>query len=71
MALAGSMATARLVPHSHCKLCEEPITEGEEYCSEKCKTEYESKTKKSNLKENLFIVAAAIVVIVIGIIFYF
>lgn len=65
------MATARLVPHSHCKLCEEPITEGEEYCSEKCKTEYESKAKKSTIKESVFIIAAAIVVIAIGVIFYF
>lgn len=71
MALAGSMATARLVPHSHCKLCKEPITEGEEYCSEKCKTEYESKAKKSNIKESAFIIVAAIVVIAIGVIFYF
>lgn len=65
------MATARLVPHSHCKLCEEPITEGEEFCSAECQNEYESQAKKSNLKENLFIVGAAIVVVALAVVFYF
>ncbi|WP_456482903.1 DUF2116 family Zn-ribbon domain-containing protein [Methanopyrus kandleri] len=37
----------RVPPHSHCIVCGAAIPEGERFCSEKCRMEYERRRKKA------------------------
>ena len=58
---------ARLPPHSHCYNCKDPITEGDKFCDEECKEEYETRNKKKQRKTFLFYIIAVIVIVGIGI----
>ncbi len=55
-----------LPQHSHCLNCDDPVEEGQQYCSEKCRLEAESQAKKDRNKNLLFIAFAAAALIVIG-----
>jgi predicted nucleic acid-binding Zn ribbon protein len=56
----------RLLPHTHCIGCDEPIPEGQEYCSEKCEVEYKAKVKKANRRGIYFIVIVGVVIIALA-----
>jgi predicted nucleic acid-binding Zn ribbon protein len=60
-----------LPDHTHCIMCDEPIPVGEEYCSDKCKDEYQSKVKKEARRMNYFYIAAIAIVVLISLAFYF
>jgi len=60
-----------LPDHTHCIMCDEPIPVGEEYCSDKCKDEYQSKVKKEARRMNYFYIAAIAIVLLISLAFYF
>ena len=60
-----------LPDHTHCIMCDEPIPVGEEYCSDKCKDEYQSKIKKETRRMNYFYIAAIAIVLLISLTVYF
>jgi predicted nucleic acid-binding Zn ribbon protein len=60
-----------LPDHTHCIMCDEPIPVGEEYCSDKCKDEYQSKVKREARRMNYFYIAAIAIVLLISLAFYF
>ncbi len=60
-----------LPDHTHCIMCDEPIPVGEEYCSDKCKDEYQSKVKGEARRMNYFYIAAIAIVVLISLAFYF
>ncbi|MBI0583014.1 MAG: DUF2116 family Zn-ribbon domain-containing protein [Methanomassiliicoccus sp.] len=57
--------SVRLPPHSHCLNCEEPVPEGEQYCSEKCMVESKVKQKQSSVRNKLFYVIAAVALVLL------
>jgi predicted nucleic acid-binding Zn ribbon protein len=57
---------ASLPPHSHCINCDEPIPEGEDFCSEECKKELMDKRKKNSRNMAFFYIGAAIAFMIIG-----
>jgi predicted nucleic acid-binding Zn ribbon protein len=60
-----------LPDHSHCIMCDEPIPEDEEFCSDKCKEEYHYKVKKEARRMNYFYITAIVVVLLISLTVYF
>jgi predicted nucleic acid-binding Zn ribbon protein len=46
--------TVRLPPHSHCLECDDPVEEGIEYCSDRCREKSAAKKKKSSTRMWLF-----------------
>ena len=59
---------ASLPPHSHCWNCEEPIAEGEAFCSDECRNELYESRKKKNRRMMIFYLIAVAAIIVIGIV---
>ena len=57
---------ATLPPHSHCFYCDNPIPEGEEFCSEECMNALKAKRKKESRRMLYFYVGAAIAFMIIG-----
>ena len=57
---------ASLPPHSHCMWCDDPIPEGEDFCSQECKNALMTKRKKDSRRMFIFYVGAAIVFMIIG-----
>jgi predicted nucleic acid-binding Zn ribbon protein len=57
---------ATLPPHSHCFYCDDPIPEGEQFCSEDCKNALRTKRKKESRRMLFFYVGAAIAFMIIG-----
>jgi predicted nucleic acid-binding Zn ribbon protein len=51
-------------------MCDEPIPVGEEFCSDKCKDDYQSKVKKEARRMNYFYVAAIAIVVLISVAIY-
>jgi len=39
----------RVPPHSHCIVCGAAIPEGERFCSERCRREYERRRRRATL----------------------
>ena len=58
---------ASLPPHSHCVYCDEPIPEGQEFCSDECKNAFMAKRKKTSRRMAIFYIGAAIAFMVIAI----
>lgn len=54
-----------LPEHSHCLNCDEPVDEGQEYCSDKCRQKFEDDAKKDRTKNTIFLGLAAVALIVI------
>lgn len=54
-----------LPEHSHCLSCEEPIDEGQEYCSDACRQKAESEARKERNKNMIFLGLAAVALIVL------
>lgn len=57
---------ASLPPHSHCFYCDDPIPEGEEFCSKECKKSLMDKRKKTSRKMLIFYVGAAVAFMIIS-----
>lgn len=55
----------RLPEHSHCRYCGDPISFGEEYCNEQCKTSYYRREADDKRKDNMFYILAGLSVVVI------
>ncbi|MGD1060576.1 MAG: DUF2116 family Zn-ribbon domain-containing protein [Methanomassiliicoccales archaeon] len=57
----------RLPPHSHCVQCDNPVQEGEQYCSDECRQARKLANQKSNRRTWIFfiIVIAALVVLAV------
>jgi len=60
-----------LPEHSHCLYCDEPVDEGQEYCSEECKAKAEGEARKERNKNLLFFGLAAVAIIAISLILTF
>lgn len=60
-----------LPPHTHCLTCDAPIPETESFCSEQCRTSYESKTRKSRRTMLYFYAAAFVMIIVVAVVSLF
>ncbi|MFP4169966.1 MAG: DUF2116 family Zn-ribbon domain-containing protein [Methanomassiliicoccales archaeon] len=58
---------ASLPPHSHCWNCENPVGEGEPFCSEECRNDFYETRKKKNRKMMIFYLIAVAAIVVIGI----
>jgi predicted nucleic acid-binding Zn ribbon protein len=56
-----------LPEHSHCLQCDDPVDEGQEYCSEECRAAAQSEAKKERTRNTLFFVIAAVLLIAITI----
>ncbi len=56
---------AHLPPHSHCLNCEEPIKEGEVFCSNACEVEQKKKGKKERQRMIVFYLLVLVAVAVI------
>lgn len=54
-----------LPEHSHCLNCDEPVDEGQEYCSDQCRQKFEGDARKDRNKNMMFLGLAAVVLIVI------
>ena len=64
--------TDNILPdHTHCVLCDEPIPVGEEFCSDKCRDEFQTKVKKEARRMNMFYVAAIAIVVLISLLVFF
>jgi predicted nucleic acid-binding Zn ribbon protein len=50
---------ASLPPHAHCFYCDEPVPEGETFCSAECKKALMDKRKKDSRKMLIFYMGAA------------
>ena len=48
----------RLPPHSHCMECEEPIDEGETFCSEECERAYKGREAQRKRRMPMWYLAA-------------
>jgi predicted nucleic acid-binding Zn ribbon protein len=59
-----------LPDHTHCIMCDEPIPVREEFCSDKCKEEYQLKVRKEARRMNYFYIGAIAVVIAISLAIY-
>ncbi len=59
-----------LPDHAHCIMCDDPISVGEEFCSDGCKEEHQSKVKKEARKMNYFYIAAIAIVVLISLVVY-
>jgi predicted nucleic acid-binding Zn ribbon protein len=57
--------TENLPEHDHCQICDDPIDLGQKFCSEKCQEDYREEVKREKLRSYLFLVAIAVVVIVV------
>lgn len=56
-----------LPEHSHCLHCDDPVDEGQEYCSDECKSAAESEAKKERNRNMVFFGIAAVLLIAITI----
>ncbi|MCX6650233.1 MAG: DUF2116 family Zn-ribbon domain-containing protein [Methanomassiliicoccales archaeon] len=54
-----------LPEHSHCLNCDEPIDEGQEYCSDDCRQKAEGEAKKVRNRNMVFFGLAAVALIVL------
>ncbi len=63
---SGAMAVIQLPNHSHCLNCGDPVTFGEEYCNENCKSQHMEDEKKTRRSDIIFygIIAVAILALV-------
>ncbi|HUT26680.1 MAG TPA: DUF2116 family Zn-ribbon domain-containing protein [Methanomassiliicoccales archaeon] len=52
-----------LPEHSHCLNCDEPVDEGQEYCSEECKAIMKGEQQKER-NRNMFMFAIVAVVLI-------
>lgn len=55
-----------LPPHSHCLGCDDPIPEGEEFCSAECRKNLMDKRKRDSRRMAIFYIGAAIAFAIIG-----
>ncbi|MDD1770581.1 MAG: DUF2116 family Zn-ribbon domain-containing protein [Methanomassiliicoccales archaeon] len=60
----------RLPPHSHCVQCDNPIQEGEEYCSDECRQARKIANQKSNRRSWIFVIIVIAALIVLGVLTY-
>ncbi len=56
-----------LPEHSHCLHCDDPVDEGQEYCSDECKAAAESEAKKERTRNMVFFGIAAVLLVAITI----
>jgi predicted nucleic acid-binding Zn ribbon protein len=57
-----------LPDHDHCRVCDEPVEKGEEFCSELCKNEHAAQQRKERNRNWIFMAAVAIVLIALMVI---
>lgn len=50
--------------HKHCKICSKPIPLDEEFCSEKCREEYDDLVSKRKKRQYIFYALLIILIIV-------
>ncbi len=50
--------------HKHCKICAKPIPLDEDFCSEKCREEYEGLMEKKKKRRYIFYVLLAVLFVV-------
>jgi predicted nucleic acid-binding Zn ribbon protein len=54
-----------LPEHSHCLNCDEPVDEGQEYCSDQCRQKFEDDAKRDRNKNMIFLGLAVVALIII------
>ncbi len=50
--------------HKHCKICAKPIPLDEDFCSEKCREEYQELMKKRKKMQYIFYILLIVLIIV-------
>jgi predicted nucleic acid-binding Zn ribbon protein len=60
----------RLPPHSHCIQCDNPIQEGQDYCSDECRQARKVEREKSNRRQWIFVIIVIAALIVLGVLTY-
>ncbi len=60
----------RLPPHSHCVQCDNPVAEGELYCSDECRQATKDIEKKSTRRSWIFIIIVIAALIVLAVVTY-
>jgi predicted nucleic acid-binding Zn ribbon protein len=55
-----------LPEHSHCLNCDDPVEEGQEYCSEECRLKVESDARKERNKNYFLYGMIAVVLIAVS-----
>ena len=56
-----------LPEHSHCLHCDDPVDEGQEYCSDECRMAAEGEAKKERTRNMVFFGIAAVLLVAIAI----
>jgi len=56
-----------LPEHSHCLHCDDPVDEGQEYCSDECMAAAKSEAKKERNRNMVFFGIAAVLLVTITI----
>lgn len=51
--------------HKHCKICAKPIPLDEDFCSEKCREEYQDMVSKRKKRQYIFYALLAVLIVVV------
>ncbi|MBS3817607.1 MAG: DUF2116 family Zn-ribbon domain-containing protein [Candidatus Thermoplasmatota archaeon] len=51
--------------HKHCKICAKPIPLDEDFCSEKCREEYQDMVSERKKKQYIFYALLAVLIVVV------
>ena len=54
-----------LPEHSHCLHCDDPVDEGQEYCSEECRLKANAEARKERNRNMFFFAVAAVALTII------
>ncbi|HVO78094.1 MAG TPA: DUF2116 family Zn-ribbon domain-containing protein [Methanomassiliicoccales archaeon] len=60
----------RLPPHSHCVQCDNPIAEGEMYCSAECRQAQKTDEKKSSRRSWIFVIVIIAALVALALLTY-
>jgi len=61
----------RLPPHTHCIQCDNPVPEGEEYCSEECKATYQKRMKDGTRRSWIFFAVVVVIMVLMAMVTVF
>ncbi|MFP4002092.1 MAG: DUF2116 family Zn-ribbon domain-containing protein [Thermoplasmata archaeon] len=56
--------------HKHCKICQKPVPLDEDFCSQKCREEYEDLVSSRKKKQYIFYALLVVFLIVLFFSFY-
>jgi len=60
-----------LPEHSHCQYCDEPVDEGQEFCSDECRENFRAEARTERNRNMMFYLLAAIALTVVTLLVMF